>query len=226
MIEMQASWIRDSRGRVGLVLPENRARFANGERRMPENCYEMRDHDLAAQLFEAQRDAMWASVKELLPVARRVLSRLGPRPGTSRHEEMLSDVGVPALCEACLLYNEGHEAQKPLKSFASMCLRREFVKALSREAAGRRESLRVSLQSIARNGPNYQPSTGLEDTDQLLQIVGRAGLTAEEKDVLHWYFVRGYSLREIAEHLGKSSPQTILDTVNRILRKCRKATAT
>lgn len=236
------TWVRDHRGRVGkLSNDQTRILYASGEQSAPlPECYGVITDAFSAQYeFSKQRDAMWAACCELDSLNRRVLARMirardDVKHGSLRYEELLADVGLKTMRSAALLYDAA-KCGESLRGYVGKCLRRAYARALSgstdpdrgyghaplpgHEAGDRGNSNRL-LDTVIQHSPVLG---GLEHAEQLSTIIEAAGLTSDEVQLLLSRFDSEESLRDLADQLDVSSPQTVLNSVNRILERCRRA---
>lgn len=219
MDEQSQRWARDSHGRVGTLVPPDRIRYASGEQRAPRaGLVEILDVCAAEYEFAKQRDAMWAACCELDSLNRRVCARFA-RPGTLRYEELLQDVGLATMRRAVLLHKP---EQCSLRGYVKHCLERAYSKAAYKRAHRQ--------QPVDRDGERLDVldekslrENGLDAREQLQTIVERAGLSVKDVSLLMSRFDEEATLRDLAEELDVSSPQTVLNCINRILERCRRA---
>jgi hypothetical protein len=232
-------WVRDDRGRVGQISSDGeRVRYASGEQRAPKSgrYVVIFDARTAEYEFAEQRRKMWVACCDLDSLNRHVLSRMTSRRDL-RYEELLADIGVKTLARAALLYDTTR-CGGSLRGYAVRCLKRAYARALG-AARGDPDEGRGSTRD--KNGRHYgerrSPSNdsldgvqapcprlgGLEHEEQLYSIVEAAGLTASELQLLLSRYDSYETLRDLADQLDVASPQTVLNALNRILDRCRRA---
>lgn len=228
MQDAEDIWVRDDRGRVGKLVGVDRVRYASGEQKRPAQFAEIPDHYAAQYEFSRQRDDMWLVVYKLDSLNRSVLARMAKRRetiarGSLKYEELLADVGVATIRRAALLYDAA-KCGSSMRGYVSKCLKRAYARALD---VGDRDpnAARGSCERGAQNervqlGPILG---GLEHREQLSTIIEAAGLSLEEIDLLMSRYDSEVTLRDLAEQLDVSSPQTVLNCLNRILERCRRA---
>lgn len=208
-------WIRDEYGRIGELNEKSQVvKYAYGEH--PIRCKYVTAKDLSYEFF-VQRDKMWKAVSLFDSLSRRCLERLGVRKGSYEFEELISDVGVPAVCTAVVMFD--HRRGAGLKTFVRKCLDRAYRRAI----ATRRHSTALPDQPPAAHDQNL---LGLISREQLSTIVEQAGITEDELHYLMLRYDSELSLRDLAEEMGVASPTTALNVVNRILERCRQASST
>lgn len=200
---------------------ERSIEFASGSVRVTHNMElrEIPDEQSAKMQFYDQSRAMWELVARHQDLAEKVLSRLvhGADRNSLQYVELLNDVGISTLRRAALLY-KGERSGCAFRTYARRALVLSYRKALKKGGARATHDRVDEAMECAR--PDH---TGLTDHRVLLDSIAEsAGLSRSEIDLLLSRFDSEESLRDIAKQIGVSSPQTVINMLNRLVQRCRE----
>lgn len=218
-------WMRCVIGRIGYVYAPGIVHFASGPIKQPKIECALPNDSVTHQAYLDQCHAMWMLV-QTDDVQSRIevqISRAASRLRIDEHR--IRDVVYDATCRAALIYvlREAGD-HRPFGPYAGAAVRHALKRLVHRydtDANTVNSSELINIAATRTNNVGGSSILGQNLVDELQQIAKRANLTAKELHLLHSYYVDGKSLRDLVYDVGVSSPQTVLNIINRILERCR-----
>lgn len=206
MHSQQGRYFVDAHGRVGRERECGRAEYAYGVLPASKVRHPVKyvSDEIGTAGMEAQRKDMWDCVRRLEPLARSMAARYH-RPDTMAFEQLVADIGIPALCYVGVMHRGERGASE--RTYARRVLRQAYEK----ERRKRARSVRQAREPAAKG----DDIGGLMHVDELQSL----GLSYADMQLLLRRYDSEESLEEIARSMGASSRQTALNHLKRIIRE-------